>query len=239
MAQQIALHYVLEGSFCSFRDPVAAKYQPTFWLPPKTSVIGFLGAALGLEPPELEPVYDSLQIGAVLVSWGGFARDLWGYTKLKASRQPEASIVMREMIFRPRYAFYIVAMAKESQLAALQEALLDPAYPLRFGRGEDLAMFQGKPRLVELSPVDESPWLRWTLLPFTIEDRPCALEDMDKTPMPRMPPRSVRMPFRFRYGRDWVRQVESRWMTQVFDWGVRPSSAEGLWTDGKYTFYLI
>jgi len=241
MEDQIALHYVLEGSFCSFRDPVAAKYQPTFWFPPKTTVVGFLGCALGLEPPALEPLYDSLHVGVVGIApetWGGIARDLWGFVKLKGTSQPESAVVIRELLYRPRYAFYIRANDM-SQLEQLREALLDPAYPLRFGRGEDLAMLQGKPQLVRLSSMKEIPWLHWTILPFTFQDIACTLQDPSAEPKPRMPPRPFRMPVRFRYGRDWVREVETIEMTQVFDWGVRPTSPEGLWTDGKHAFYFV
>jgi len=238
MEHQSALRYVLEGSFCSFRDPVAAKYQPTFWFPPKTTVIGFLGCALGLEPPALEPLYDSLRMGVVLESWGGMARDLWGFTKLKGSSKPETAVVIRELIYQPRYAFYIAA-DDMNRLEELREALLDPAYPLRFGRGEDLAMLRGEPQVIPLSPAEDAPWLRWTLLPFTIQDRACALEKPDTEPRPRIPPRPSRMPVRFRYGENWVREADTAWMTQVFDWGVRPASPEGLWTDGKHTFYLV
>jgi len=217
---------------------VAAKYQPTFWFPPKTTVIGFLGCALGLEPPDLEPLYDSLRVGVILESWGGTARDLWGYTKLKGSSKAETAVVIRELIYRPRYAFYIGA-EEMYQLEQLQEALLDPVYPLRFGRGEDLAMLQGKPQVIPLSPVEATTWLRWTLLPYTIQDRACSLEEFDVEPRPRVPPRPSRMPVRCHYDKSWVREAEMAWMTQVFDWGVRPASPDGLWTDGRHTFYLV
>lgn len=238
MEHQKALRYVLEGSFCSFREPVAAKYQPTFWFPPKTTVVGFLGCALGLEPPDLEPLYDSLQMGIVLESWSGMARDLWGFTKLKRSGKPETAVIIRELIYQPRYVFYITTDDMH-RLEEFQGALLDPAYPLRFGRGEDLAMLRGEPQVISLSQVEEAPWLRWTLLPFTIQDRACALEGLDTEPRPRTPPRPSRMPVRFRYGKNRVREAETTWMTQVFDWGVRPASPDGLWTDGKHVFYLV
>jgi len=238
MKDQTALHYVLEGSFCSFRDPVAAKYQPTFWFPPKTTVVGFLGCALGLEPPNLEPLYESLRVGVVLQSWGGMARDLWGFTKLKKAGDPETAVLLRELIYRPRYAFYI-ATEEMTVLEQLRDALLDPVYPLRFGRGEDLAILRGKPRLLPLSPVQEVPWLRWTLLPYAIHDRACMLEGFDSEPRPRRPPRTSRMPVRFRHDQDWVREAEATWATEVFDWGVCPPSPDDLWTDGEYVFYLI
>jgi CRISPR-associated Cas5-like protein len=238
METQEALHFVVEGSFCSFREPAGAKYQQTYWFPPKTTVVGFLGAALGLSPPELEPLYDKLRIGVVLEAWGGLARDLWGFTKLKGTVKPETAVVIRELIYQPRYALYVAA-DEAGYLEVLQDALLDPVYPLRFGRGEDLAMLRGRPCVITLYPVEDPPWLRWTLLPFTLNERPCTLEGLDAEPRPRMPPRPSRMPVRFRYAPNWVRQAELAWMTQVFDWGVRPASSDGVWTDGRYAFYLI
>ena len=233
-----ALQYVLEGSFCSFRNPVGAKYQATFWFPPKTTVVGFLGCALGLQPPDLEPLYDSLRVGVVLESWEGTARDLWGFTKLKGAARPETAVVVRELIYKPCYVFYIAANDNKL-LEELRQALWDPVYPLRFGRGEDLAMLRGKPQSISLSTLNTPPWLRWTLLPSALQDIACTLESLDTVTRSHRPPIPVQMPIRFHYGKNWVREVEMAWATQVFDWGVRPDSPEGLWTDGKYAVYLI
>jgi len=236
-----ALRFTIEGSFCSFRDPTGAKYQQTFWFPPKTTIVGFLGAALGLAPPDLEPLYDQVQVGVVLRSWGGLARDLWGYTKLKRGDKPEAAVVVRELIYEPQYIVY-VASNDPGFLGNLQPALRDPVYPLRFGRGEDLALIRGEPERITLKVPQEPPILRWTLLPFTLEQRKCSLESPTHG-LPRMPPRAVRMPIRFTYKPGWVREADPekdfRWMTQVLDWGVQPDTTEGMWTDGEQTFYLV
>lgn len=238
MANQHVLRFVIQGSFCSFRDPVAAKYQPTFWFPPKTTIVGFLGCALGLEPPDLEPLYDSLRVGVVMLSWGGIARDLWGFTKLKGTTKPETAVTVRELLYQPVYALYVGA-DDVKRLERLQQALLDPVFPLRLGRGEDLAMLVEKPRVIPLLSAEVAPWLRWTLLPFAMHDRACALEAIDVQPRRRLPPRLSRMPIRFHYDNDWVREAEAAWVTQVFDWGVRPGSVDGMWTDGERAFYLI
>jgi CRISPR-associated Cas5-like protein len=240
MSTQNVLHYVLEGSFCSFRDPVAARYQPTFWFPPKTTVVGFLGCALGLRPPELEPFYDDLKVGMRLLSYKGTARDLWGFTKLKGSNKPESAVVIRELLYRPRYAFYIAANEADT-LQRIQQALLDPVYPLRFGRGEDLAMMQGPPKIISVSSVeDEDAWLEWTLIPFSLSTHRCKLGELDDSSRQRIPPRPARIPIRFRYNaRSMVRDVEMKWMTQVFDWRICPDKKEGMWSDGTNIFYLI
>ncbi len=237
-----ALRFTIEGSFCSFREPGGAKYQQTFWFPPKTTVVGFLGAALGLAPPDLESLYDQVQIGVVLHSWGGLARDLWGYTKLKRGDEPEAAVVVRELIFEPRYIVY-VSSNEPGFLEKLQAALWDPVYPLRFGRGEDLALIRRCPESVTIETPSTPAMLHWTLLPFTLDQRPCSLESPAREPPPRMPPRPARMPIRFTYKPNRVREADPerdfRWVTQVFDWGVQPDTTDGLWTDGEYTFYLV
>ncbi len=239
---QNALLFTIEGSFCSFREPGGAKYQQTFWFPPKTTVVGFLGAALGLAPPDLEPLYDQLEIGIVLHSWGGLARDLWGYTKLKRGDEPETAVVVRELIFEPQYIVYVTS-DEPNFLEKLQAALWDPVYPLRFGRGEDLALIRRRPEFVALEAPSTPTMLHWTLLPFTLDQRACVLESPAREPPPRMPPRPARMPIRFTYKPNWVREADPerdfRWMTQVLDWGVQPDTADGLWTDGEHTFYLI
>jgi CRISPR-associated protein Cas5t len=233
-----ALRFTIEGSFCSFREPGGAKYQRTFWFPPKTTIVGFLGAALGLAPPDLEPLYDQVQVGVVLHSWGGLARDLWGYTKLKRGDKPETAVVVRELIYEPQYIVYVTS--KElGFLQKLRAALWDPVYPLRFGRGEDLALIRRLSEPVTLQVPSTPTMLRWTLLPFTLEQRRCSLESPTREPPPRMPPRPVHMPIRFTYKPNWVREADFRWMTQVLDWGVQPDITEGMWTDGEQTFYLV
>lgn len=233
-----ALRFTIEGSFCSFRNPGGAKYQQTFWFPPKTTIVGFLGAALGLAPPDLQLLYDRVQVGVVLLSWGGLARDLWGYTKLKQHREPEAAVVVRELIYEPRYVIY-VASDVASLLQRLQTALWDPVYPLRFGRGEDLALIRGGPEVIVLREPSAPVTLRWTLLPFRLGERGYALEPLSTTSPRRMPPRPVRMPIHFTYKPNWVREADFCWMTEVLDWGVQADTPEGTWTDGERAFYLI
>jgi len=236
------LRFTIEGSFCSFREPGGAKYQQTFWLPPKTTIVGFLGAALGLAPPDLEPLYDEVQVGVVLRSWGGLARDLWGYTKLKQAGKPEVAVVVRELIYEPHYIVYVTSN-EPGFLERLQKALWDPVYPLRFGRGEDLALIRRPPELITLQVPSTPTMLRWTLLPFTLDERRCALDSPAREPPPRMPPLPARMAIRFTYKPNWVREADPerdfRWMTQVLDWGVQPDTTEGMWTDGEQTFYLV
>ncbi len=238
MEQINALRFVIEGSFCSFRDPNGAKYQQTYWFPPKTTVIGFLGSALGLEPPELEPLYDLLRVGVVLESWQGFARDLWGYTKLKGSAKAESAVVIRELIYQPRYAIFVSA-SDETELTKLQSALLDPVFALRFGRGEDLAIIDGQPEIVQVESMDESPWLSWTLLPFTLQNQKYMFQLAENQPLRHRLPIPTRMPVRLRYDKNWVRTAEFSWVTQVFDLPIKLVSSEGIWTDGQYTFSFI
>lgn len=231
-----ALRCLIEGSFCSFRLWEQARYQQTYWLPPKTTVIGFLGSALGLADWQLEEWYDKVLVGVVLDGWKGFAYDLWQFSKLKKSKEHETAVVVRELVFRPRYAIFF-ASDNLDDLMRLKAALVDPVYAPCFGRSDDLALILAC-ELIPLRHVEKEFWLRWTLVPCDVYEEGWLLEPLTNVARPARPPRVERMPVRFKYAADGSREAEVKECTQVFNWGCKPFRPEVVWSDGERCFYL-
>jgi CRISPR-associated protein Cas5t len=135
----------------SFRSPENHTFQKTLPLPSKTTVIGMMGAALGLR---LEEVHKFTEENQILVGVYGFnkglMRDLWNYRKYKRLTAEEKknieeyiknrrhySILIREYLFDNSFVFYFGAKDIEC-LKSLRSAFLSPVYPITVGNSDDL-----------------------------------------------------------------------------------------------------
>ncbi|WP_367343798.1 CRISPR-associated protein Cas5 [Methanomethylovorans sp.] len=132
----------------SFRSPETHTFHKTLPLPPKTTIIGMMGAALGLS---LEEVHKLVEDQGFLVGVYGFnkglMRDLWNYRKLTGKEKKyteddiknrrQYSILIREYLFENQFVFYFGSDEVE-KLEHLRSAFLSPIYPLTVGNSDDL-----------------------------------------------------------------------------------------------------
>src|SRR5690606_32592568 len=83
----------------SFRLPETHTFQKTLPLPPLTSIIGLLGAAMGLSYAESSKFYYSnhLKVGVIGTSQSR-VNDLWKYQKIK-SKETVSAVLTREILF--------------------------------------------------------------------------------------------------------------------------------------------
>lgn len=132
----------------SFRSPETHTFHKTLPLPPKTTIIGMMGAALGLG---LEEVHKLVEEQGFLVgvygSNKGLMRDLWNYRKLTGKEKNYTeediksrrhySVLIREYLFENQFVFYFGSNELE-KLEHLRSAFLSPIYPLTVGNSDDL-----------------------------------------------------------------------------------------------------
>jgi len=132
----------------SFRSPETHTFHKTLPLPPKTTIIGMMGAALGLS---LEETYKFVEDKGFSVGvYGlnkGLMRDLWNYRKLTGKEKKyteddiknrrQYSILIREYLFDNLFIFYFGCNELE-KLEHLRSAFLSPVYPLTVGNSDDL-----------------------------------------------------------------------------------------------------
>ena len=132
----------------SFRSPETHTFHKTLPLPPKTTVIGMVGAALGLSLEEAHKFVEENQIQIGVYGHNkGLMRDLWNYRKLTVKEKKyneedlknrkHYSILIREYLFDNRFLFYF-GSNNTDKLEELRSAFLSPVYPLTAGNSDDL-----------------------------------------------------------------------------------------------------
>lgn len=123
----------------SFRLPETHTFHKTLPLPPHTTCIGLLGAALGRRMEEAQGYVDSnaIRIGVAGRDEGGF-RDLWKYHKVKAAK------VIPDVLIREYRAGLSLLLAYGTEDRGLAEgvaaAFLDPVYALTAGHSDSLLL---------------------------------------------------------------------------------------------------
>lgn len=132
----------------SFRVPETHTFHQTLPLPPKTTIVGMIGAALG---KRLDEAHAFVEQNNILVSvYGthqGVMKDLWNYRKLtgkekKYTREDiknrrQYSILIREYLYSNDFTFFF-GSEKMEPLQQLKEAFSSPYYALTAGNSDDL-----------------------------------------------------------------------------------------------------
>ena len=123
--------------WATWRSPEALTYHRSLPLPPYTTMVGLLGAALGVG---LADAYRFVAEGGIRLGVGGWsegqARDLWKFQKLK-DKEVESDVLLREVWIDMRLAILIECQEKRtSRLVAA--ALAAPSFPLTAGPSDAL-----------------------------------------------------------------------------------------------------
>jgi len=236
-----ALRLDVEGDFNSFRVGHLLQYQRTYLFPPKPTLVGLLGAALGLEDTQLVQLYKDIKTGIVLCGHQGFARDLWGITKLKTGGEAERAVVVREMLHRSRYRIFY-APSKPSGAVKLQDmeaAFTDPTYPLTLGRSDELIMVRSH-CITDLKPAEKGVYYRCTVLPFDYRKRKHDLEKVATSKDSSLElPQVFTLPSSYSYDKTCKRSVaEYGVFTHVFSTGVSLRDSDEGWCDEDGCFFL-
>jgi len=122
----------------SWRPPEAMTFHRTYPLPPYTSVVGMLGAAMGLELPDAFAFVkaDAVQIG--IGGWSsGLMKDLWKIQKLGEKAEVGSAILLREHCVDVRLVLLFAADDRQT-LQRIQQGFDCPAFPLTAGQSDSL-----------------------------------------------------------------------------------------------------
>lgn len=135
----------------SFRSPETHTFHKTLPLPPKTTIIGMMGAALGLSLEEAHKFVEENKIQIGVYGYNkGLMRDLWNYRKYKKLTKKEKenfedyienrnhySILIREYLFDNNFIFYFGSEDVKC-ITYIKSAFSSPVYPLTVGNSDDL-----------------------------------------------------------------------------------------------------
>lgn len=158
------LVWQVRGEYASFRPLDATSILDTTFFPPKTAIIGMIGAACGWGEDELVDYYEKIRVGIKIESFENVFSDLvkiwkiaeakkqskwlyipenrvYNFEDLKKKVSPvirEIYVIVKRYLYRPRYTIYIATPYDEDLLYTIEEALKDPVYPITLGDSDSL-----------------------------------------------------------------------------------------------------
>jgi len=130
----------------SFRVPETHTFHQTLPLPPRSTIIGMMGAALGLDLESAHRFADDHEVVvSVCGDHQGTMRDLWNYRKMtikeydleKIQSRLHYSILIREYLYDCTFTFFFGAPSRKA-LETVRDAFLSPVYALTAGNSDDL-----------------------------------------------------------------------------------------------------
>lgn len=131
----ISIHTFAE--MASFRIPETHTFQQTLPLPPLTTLIGMLGAALGLPFQEAMKFYeDNILRFGVIGTHTGRVNDLWKYRKVKADEVISAVLLREYLVDLDLYIY--IATETIAVMKRIRDSFLDPVYALTAGNSDHL-----------------------------------------------------------------------------------------------------
>ena len=132
----------------SFRNPEFQNFHKSLDLPPPTTIIGLVGAALGLSPKMAQAYVDehSLKVG-IAGSYKGRTMDTWKYNKRTSNMHLydpllDGSVIKRELLLHNQF-FLIFSSDIEQNINELVDAFENPFFALTLGNSDSLAKVVG------------------------------------------------------------------------------------------------
>ena len=199
----------------SFRVPETHTFHKTLPLPPKTAIIGMLGAAIGLN---LEDAHEYAEQNEILVGvYGthkGMMKDLWNYRKIKR-KECISSILIREYLYQNDFVISFGSQNKEP-LEKLRTAFSSPFYPITAGNSDDLLKII---RITDISIVKSEKLSQFehTVLPGDVS-KSCKHDiNFDNIPITQTvyTPQVFRLPTKFTFDGDERRVAERKPFTFI------------------------
>ncbi len=129
-------YFDIRADFAHFRDIFTHAFFRTYLAPPRTTILGIIGASIGLNEEDTIKLSDSLYAGTKILSINGIAREI-----VNVENQKEIGLktpTMRTLIVNPIYRIYIGGEDK-GLIERIRDSLLKPVYPLYLGITECLA----------------------------------------------------------------------------------------------------
>lgn len=252
-----AIRFHLRGELHSFREPSFHTYHKTLPFPPKTTICGLFGAAMGLSPDEVNSIFLSgspppIEVGVVVESIGGHANDLWKIKKVATGEKNSEDVVMmngksyygaviiRELLFQPCYRVF-VRFQREELMMNLFDALQNPSWALSLGREDELVKVS-ELEWCEVHELLENVFYDAVVLPaekYLIDAE--SLKCTNGKSKQLQPPLVTKLPLSFEYDQDGVRTGKD-WLPFLYSSSIRlkpkDSRSRG-YTDGKYVFQFF
>ncbi len=217
------LRIKLVGCLNSFRQPDFQTYHKTLPLPPKTTVGGMLGAALGISPKEVNDEWLEKQrfLMGIVGKANGKANDLWQIRKYESKQLAsykkfrddvekctlkheyeaitpyKTAVIVRELLFASEYVLYLT-FQDDKDFPLIREHLDKPIWALSLGREDELIRIE-EIKLLEVEEK-EGVFLQNTVFPANTNDEKYTIDLSQQIGMSNLlseAPKSVKLPMSF------------------------------------------
>lgn len=149
------MHLAIVRTFAetaSFRLPEAHTFHKTLPLPPRTTLVGILGAALGLTAESAQNWVEAHQIQmGVAGRHGGQMKDLWKYRKIKTA-EVISDVLLREHIIDLSMTL-VFASEDLSMVEEIVNRFGNPVYALTAGPSDSLLKVRDIVLNASVSPI--------------------------------------------------------------------------------------
>jgi CRISPR-associated protein Cas5t len=209
------IRIICSGCLNSFRQPDFHTYHKTLPLPPKTTVAGMIGSALGISPESVNEDWlqnNRFQMGIVGKS-NGRANDLWqirkyenkqikAYNKGTESAPYKTAVIVRELLYASEFILYL-HFEREKDYDLILNKIQNPEWALSLGREDELILVQ-EIKLVDLEEKSDINF-RNTVLPIDFTTTPYDIifkSDSISGNLLNEAPKTVKLPITFSYNND-------------------------------------
>lgn len=124
----------INGIFSFFRIPYNSLLMDTFLFPPKTTVIGMLGAAAGWNEDEFLKNLKRILYGVTIIYPGEIVQEI---ARIFKSNDSPIYPINKRMVYKPSYDVFI-ASDDLDMMNEIYSGLQDPKYVLSLGDSENL-----------------------------------------------------------------------------------------------------
>lgn len=131
-------YFDVTADLAHFRDIFTQSFFKTLLAPPRTTVLGMLGASLGYNEADTINRLSSVYVGVNILSVNGYAKDIMMAINQKKADAGGRTPVMRTLLVKPLYRIFI-GSEDERFIEEIREGLLAPTYPLYLGISDCLA----------------------------------------------------------------------------------------------------
>ena len=234
------------GCLNSFRQPDFHTYHKTFPLPPKTTVAGMIGSALGISPESVNEEWlqnNRFQMGIVGKS-NGKANDLWqirkyeskqitAYKNGKESEPYKTAVIVRELLFASEFTLYLHFENKEDY-ELVSAKIQNPEWALSLGREDELVLIQ-EIKQIDLYETTDISFCN-TVLPIDFTTTPYDIvfkSDSISSNLLDEAPKSVKLPINFSYNKDTGAREANEFQTFSFIYNlpVKPKGSKGFYDE--------
>jgi CRISPR-associated protein Cas5 subtype I-B len=132
-----ALIWYLRGEYASFRPYYLTSIIDTYLFPPKTVIVGMIGAACGWKEEDLVEYYDKIKVGVKINKLDSIFNDLVKIWKVE-HKERKIFVVNKRFLYKPHFTIYLATLENVKLINHIQNKLKDPIYPITLGDSDSL-----------------------------------------------------------------------------------------------------